>query len=169
MAGESGRIYHLPPDDYRRSHKADPVRVDYRGKVNTTGMRTPTGGSKPGRGVRPGDKAHTYTGKTARKPKGVVRSGRPDDLSSRGMTYAPGHTRGMGYTENGGYVADYAPEGEPTHGQDVSTPDSMRAARDFYLARKRHAESVGNQRAAERYAGMVAQLRREIRKTESGR
>ncbi len=153
-------------DAESRSFKAAPTRVDYRGKVNTTGMRVPTGGSTPGRGVRPGDKGGTYSGKTMRKPKGVIRSGRPADLSSRGTRYAPGYTRGMGYTDNGGYVADYVPEGEPMHGQDLSTLAGMRAARDFYLSRKRHSESVGNTAAAERYAGMVAQFRRDIRKME---
>ncbi|MFE6745998.1 hypothetical protein ACFVGM_09115 [Kitasatospora purpeofusca] len=153
-------------DAESRSYKSAPVRVDYRGKVNTTGMRVPTGGSVPGRGVRPGDKGGTYSGKGQRKPKGVIRSGRPDDLSSRGLRYAPGYTRGMGYSENGGYVTEFAPDAEPQHGQDVTTLAGMRAARDFYLARQRESLAGHNPAAAERYAGMVAQFRRDIRRVE---
>jgi hypothetical protein len=141
--------------DESRSHKADPVRVDYKGKVNLRGARAPQGGRANqapavGRNVRHND----YTGKQLKAPKRVIRSGRPDGYQ-QSPTYAPGsHARGMGYSPNGGYFSD-----GPTF--DLTTTAGIRAARDFWSGVARGLEKQGQD--ASHVRAYVANLRRSLK------
>ncbi|KJK56125.1 hypothetical protein [Saccharothrix sp. ST-888] len=142
-------------DDESRSHKAGPVRVDYRGKVNLRGARAPEGGRANqapavGRNVR----HQSYTGKQLKAPKRVIRSSRPAGYQ-QSPTYAPGsHARGMGYSTNGGYFSD-----GPSF--DLTTVVGMRAARDFWSGIARGLEEQGQD--ASHVRAQVANLRRVLK------
>ncbi|MFD9815174.1 hypothetical protein [Streptomyces sp. NPDC059080] len=114
----------------------DSFATDYQGRINLRGDRENVKQKQNAPHKR-------HTGKNLRTPKRYVVSGKPAGFGNA-PSYSPGaFTRGMGYSDNGGYFATDEPrELEPEF--DLTTLDGLRAARNNALDRARAAEARGN-------------------------
>ncbi|WP_125936404.1 hypothetical protein [Streptomyces sp. WAC 06738] len=134
------------------------VRVDYGGRINLRGARDNVR-QKQNQPFR------AHTGKNLRTPKRHIVSGRPAGYGES-PTYAPGSfTRGMGYSDNGGYFATDEPR-EIAPEFDLTTLDGLRAARDHALTRAREAKARGNLVVAEYAQSDAREFRKSIRAME---